>query len=92
MTDCDPASRRIRRDEGGLRSLIRADGRAVLIGAAATIAVQLGVFALVRRGGAKPTAAMLATLAISTVWVALASPAFAIADGSSVDYRHGKQT
>ncbi len=99
MTALDGASEPIGKDERGLWALLRADGLAVLIALAVTVAVELSVFAAARLSGAGPTGAMLASLAISAVWVALASPALAaggdriiscwlrggiVADGSAV--------
>ena len=62
---------------GGVRWLVRTDGPAMLVGAAATIVVELGTFALARLSGAGPIAAMLTVLAVSAVWVAMASPTMA---------------
>ncbi len=76
MTDPSATSPQHSADDGSPRSIIRADGWALVIGAAATVAVELGAFFLARAGGAGLTASMLVSLAVSAVWVALASPAF----------------
>ena len=76
MTACDPAGEPGPM-VGGVRWLLRTDGPAVLVAATATIVVELGAFVLARLSGAGPVAAMLTTLAVSAVWVAMASPTMA---------------
>jgi len=62
---------------GGLRLIIRTDGWALLVALGSTVAIELGTFIAARLTGSYATAAMLACLAVSAAWVALASPAFA---------------
>ena len=62
---------------GRVRSLLARDGPAVLAAAAATAAVELGVFFLARAYGAPLREATLATLAATTLWVVLGAPALA---------------
>ena len=76
MTTCDSAGKR-GSTVGGVGWLVRTDGPAVLVAATATIIVELGAFALARWRGAGSAAAMLTMLAVSTVWVAMASPTMA---------------
>lgn len=60
---------------GKTRKLLTSDGWAMLVGAAATVALELGVYLLAVRGGASPREAIPALLGAATVWVALAAPA-----------------
>ena len=66
------------------RRLLRGEGRTMLIAAAATLVVELGVYVSARLLGAGPAAAALATLATATVWVALAAPCLAAGAASGV--------
>lgn len=59
------------------RDVLARDGPAVLVAAAITLAVELGVFFLARAAGTDRRNAVLATLATVVLWVALAAPAFA---------------
>lgn len=65
------------RPVGTLRALLARHGRAMLLAAAATLAVQLAPLLIGRLGGTQPLLAALAALAAATVWVALATPVLA---------------
>lgn len=56
-----------------IRGLLAENGWAILIAAAATAAVVLGGYGLARAAGAATREALLAALALMTVWVALSS-------------------
>jgi hypothetical protein len=60
-----------------IRQLLKRDGWAMLAGAVATIALELGVYGLARRSGAGPLACLVSFLGVTTVWVAIAGPAMA---------------
>jgi len=60
--------------ESGMRRLLVRDGWPAAGLAAATVAVELGVYGLGRAGGAGPLGATLATLAAAAVWAAVAAP------------------
>ncbi|HUT57427.1 MAG TPA: hypothetical protein VNA25_06210 [Phycisphaerae bacterium] len=57
--------------------LLAADGWAVLIAAVVTAAIVLGSYGLARAAGAEPREAILAALALMTMWVALSSASLA---------------
>ena len=61
----------------GLRPLLARHGWAMLAAAAATVAVELGAYLLGVVGGVQPAQAVLAALAASVLWVALAAPVLA---------------
>ncbi len=75
VTDTQQTS--IQPDEMSIGSFIRTDGLAVLAGAGLTVLVELGTFFWAKSCGVSPAGAMLAALAVSAVWIALASPALA---------------
>lgn len=76
---------------GGLRRIIARDGWAVGAAAAATIGVEVGVYVLALSAGAPRLHAALATLAVATLWTALAAPVLAAeaADGLGAVLRAG---
>jgi hypothetical protein len=61
----------------GLGRTLAREGRPVLAAAAATVAVELGVYVAAVGAGSSRTYAALATLAVTVVWVALAAPVLA---------------
>ncbi len=67
-----------------IRELFRGHGRAVVLAAAATIAVQVGAFIAARWAGIPPARASSATLAVATLWVAVVSAPLASAGKTAI--------
>ncbi len=62
---------------GGLRRILARDGPPVLAASAVTVAAELAVYLAAVGAGSGRTHAVLATLAVTVVWVALAAPVLA---------------
>jgi len=73
----EPGSASAAADGGGIRRLFADHGWAAILAAAATLAVEMGVFAAAMAGRMPPLRAALAVLATCVLWVVLATPALA---------------
>lgn len=68
----------------GFRRVLACDGLAVLTASAVTIAVELGVYAAAVLAGSGRAQAVLATLAVTVVWLALAAPALSASGADAI--------
>ncbi len=69
---------------GLIRTLVVQDGAAAIFAVVATLVVQLGTYVAVLAAGAGDKNAVLATMAVSALWIALASPLLAAGSPSVI--------
>ncbi|MCD6365885.1 MAG: hypothetical protein J7M14_08420 [Planctomycetes bacterium] len=84
MADLELASGDVRTPVFG-GNVLRRNGRLMVIVAIVTLALELGFYAAARIQGATAAAAVLAALAVSVVWVALAGPILAASGSSAME-------